>query len=128
MENLIFDRYLAQAKELADTYGQTIKAQMVMNLHEMNLEDSGKLLRSIKFKTQKKQGVVDRIEFSYEFYGKIWETGAQNVFGKGVTLVPRHWREEAIELIKPELDQKFGELYASMIINEIFIDSVNLKF
>lgn len=128
MENILFDEYLAKAKELADQYGNQIVAQMAANLHDMDLIDSGKLLQSIKSKTRTKQGDIDRIEFSYEFYGKIFETGAQNAFGKGVTIAPKHWRNQAIALLKPELDEKFGELYASMIIDEIFIESVKLKF
>lgn len=128
MENILFDEYLAKAKELADEYGKKGVGLMVANLHEMDLEKTGRLLKSIKSRTVTKQGDIDRIEYAYEFYGKIWETGAQNVFGKGVTLVPKHWRDDAIAQIKPELDEKFGELYASMIINEIFIESVKLKF
>lgn len=128
MENILFDQYLAKAKELADQYGNQIVAQMVTNLHQMDLVSTEKLLRSIKVKTRTKNGDIDRLEFNYEFYGKIFETGAQNAFGKGVKIVPKHWRNEAIELLKPELDEKFGELYASMIIDEIIIDSVKLKF
>lgn len=127
MENVLFDQYLAKAKELADQYGSEIVARMVANLHDMDLVDTGKLLQSIKFKTRYKGGDIDRIEFSYEFYGKIFETGAQNAFGKGVTIVPKHWRNEAIELLKPELDEKFGELYASMILDEIFIENAKMK-
>lgn len=125
---MLFDEYLAKAKELADQYGKKGVGQMVANLHEMDLVDSERLLRSIKSRTVTKQGDIDRIEYAYEFYGKIWETGAQNAFGKGITLAPKHWRDEAIALIKPELDEKFGELYASMIIDEILIESVKLKF
>jgi len=129
MANVDWSKYnSSEARELARKHGRAILQKMAENLHQMGLIERGVLLKSLKSTEREKAGLIDRIEFSYEFYGKIWETGASNVFGKGVTLEAKHWRNQAIEELKPALDEEFGEFYAAMIIEEIVLESVKLKF
>lgn len=118
---------LEEAKRIALNYGEKAVAKMKARLHELDLVDSGELLKSIKATTKQKFGEVDRVQFSYEFYGAIWENGANNVFGKGVTLNPKKWRNDVLEALKPELEAEFGEFYAQLIIQELKIESVSIK-
>lgn len=118
---------ISEARQIAKKFGSAVVQKWTAKLQDLDLVDKGNLLRSLKFSVRAKGIEIDRIEFSYDFYGKIWENGATNVFGKGLSLKPRPWRNEVLEELKPELDQEFGEFYAAMIINELFIESVTLK-
>lgn len=125
---LNWEKYdLVKANAVGDKYAQLIVERMRANLQQNDLADTMNLINSIKAKVVTKNLEVERIQFSYEFYGLIWEKGASNVFGKGVTLNPRSWRDKAIEAIRPELEKDFGELYAEMIINELVIESAQLS-
>lgn len=118
---------LNEAKEIALAFGKRVIEEWKTKLHQLDLVDSGKLLESLKATPKSTFDEVTRIEFRYEFYGKIWERGASNVFGKGTDLHAQPWRDEILEKLKPELDQEFGEFYAKLIIQELTIDSVTLR-
>ena len=100
---------------------------MLRKIHELDLIERGALLNSIKAAVRTKDQEVDRIEYTYEWYGFIHEQGAENVFGKGVNLPATGWRSDAIEAHKEELDKQFTQFYAALIIDEIDLASVTLK-
>lgn len=128
MENTKIPGYnIAEAREIARKYGAQIIAKMSANMHQQGLVDKGTLLNSLKFGVRTRNGEVDRVQFQYEFYGAIWENGADNVFGKGIHLNPRKWRNDVIEQIRPDLIQDFGEYYAGIIINELALEDIQLK-
>ena len=102
-------------------------AQMTANIHELDLVDRGILLNSLKTTVRTKQGLVDRIEFSYAYYGKFHEVGADNAFGTGVNLRPTHWRSLAINQNLEMLDKDFAEYYSKLIAEEITLPSITLK-
>lgn len=118
---------LEKAEALADKYASIVITQMKANLLQNDLVDTMKLINSVKSKIKIKNFQVDSIQFSYEFYGLIWEKGASNVFGKGITLNPRSWRDKAIESIKNELESDFGELYAQKIIEELVLEDIQIS-
>jgi hypothetical protein len=74
-----------------------------------------------------KDGEVDRLQFTYEWYGKFQQMGVKNAFGKGVYLKAKNWRNSAIDQVRPELLQKFADYYAQLIVQEIEIDSSKMK-
>lgn len=118
---------LAKAREIARKYGAQIIAKMTANMHQLDLVDKGTLINSLKLSVRSKNGEVDRLTFQYEFYGAIWENGADNVFGKGIHLNPKKWRNEAMEELRPDLIEEFGEYYAELIIKELSFDNQTLK-
>lgn len=123
-----FSKYdITKAKELAAKFGSAALNEMVMNIHSLDLIDRGILLNSLKYGVKTKGGEVDRIQFSYEWYGRFQNTGANNIFGTGKALEPTNWRSDAISNNMPELNQDFAELYASLILEEITVDSVKME-
>lgn len=115
------------AKKLAQKFGAAAVAQMMFNISRLSLVDTGNLLRSIKYSVRSKDGFVERIEFIYEWYGKFHEVGAENIFGKGENIDPTHWRSDAIDKYKPELDKDFTEFYGDLVLKEIVINSAKMK-
>lgn len=125
---LDFSKYdIDKAREISQKFGSATLTQMVHNIHQLDLVDKGRLLQSLKFSVHTANQEVDRISFSYEWYGVFHEVGASNVFGKGINLPPKHWRNPAIDGNKAELEKDFADFYAELIVEEIKIDSVNLK-
>lgn len=125
---LDFSKYdINKAREIARKFGSATLTQMIFNIHQLDLVDKGKLLETLKFSVHTSHQEVDRISFSYEWYGKFHEVGATDAFGKGVTITPKHWRNDAISKNKEQLEQDFTDFYAELIIEEIKIDSVKLK-
>jgi len=123
-----FSKYdITKAKELAAKFGSAALNEMVMNIHSMDLIDRGVLLNSLKYSVRTKGGEVDRIQFAYEWYGRFQNTGAENIFGTGKALEPTNWRSDALSNNMPELNQDFAEFYASLIIEEITVDSVKME-
>lgn len=118
---------LEAAKEISKKFGSATLMEMKMNISRLSLVDRGTLLRSVKSSVRTKQGFVDRVEFSYEFYGRIFENGANNVFGKGVKLETRQWRNPAISQYLGELNKDFAIYYASLIAETIQIEDVKLE-
>lgn len=118
---------LKKAKELAARFGTAAMAQMVANIHDLDLVDRGILLESLKSTVRTKDGMVDRIEFAYAYYGKFHEVGADNAFGSGVNLRATHWRSMAISQNLEMLDQDFADYYASLIAESIELPSVTLN-
>ena len=123
-----FKKYdLSKAKELASKFGSAALTEMAFNIQRLDLIDKGNLLRSLKFSVLSKQGEVDRVQFKYEWYGRFHEVGAENIFGNGQSLPGQHWRSEAIEKNIEGLNADFAEYYASLIIEEITIDSSKME-
>lgn len=123
-----FEKYdLSKAKELASKFGAAALTEMAFNIQQMSLVQKGELLRSLKFSVGTKSGEVDRVNFMYEWYGKIQENGAENVFGKGVSISPNRWRSAAISQHMEKLNDDFSEFYASLIMDELQVDSVKMK-
>jgi hypothetical protein len=116
-----------KAKDLAKKFGSATLTEMMMNIQEMDLVDRAELLHSLKFSVHSKNKEVDRIAFSYEWYGKIQEMGSDNLFGKGVKIDPRKWRSEAIDNNIDSLNEEFAKFYAELIIEEINIDEIKIK-
>jgi len=116
-----------KAKEISQKFGSAALSQMAFNISSLDLVDKGNLLKTLKFQVKNKKGEVDRIQFSYEWYGRFHEVGANNIFGIGQNIDPKHWRSNAIEQHLKSLDDEFGEFYAQMIIEEVKIDSVKMK-
>ena len=100
---------------------------MKRNILSWNLVDQGKFLRTLKYTVKKDAHIVDRVQFSYEFYGKFFETGVKNAFGKGLELPIKPWRSLAFEKFYDGMNVEFADFYAETILNEIVIDSVELK-
>jgi hypothetical protein len=117
----------AKATEIAKRFGTAAVTEMLFNITRMSLVDKGNLLRSVKSSVRSTQGEVDRVSFTYIYYGRFLENGAKNVFGKGVTLNPKHWRSQAIQHQKPILDKEFSEYYASLILGEIVVESAKME-
>lgn len=125
---IVWENYdLAKAKELAAKFGSAVVLEMQSNINKLSLVEKGNLLRSIKSGIRTKQGYVDRIQISYEWYGRIFENGAQNVFGKGVTIKPQAWRNPAIASNLDELNKDFALYYASIIAESIELEDVKLE-
>jgi hypothetical protein len=123
-----YDKKEAQA--IAKEFGTNVVAEMMFNLSQMSLIDKGNLLRSLKHRVSTQNGFageVDKISFTYEFYGKFLERGAKNVFGKNVTLQPTNWRSKAIDKHKEKLDDKFSEFYGKLILDELEIQPAKLE-
>ena len=123
-----FSKYdISKAKELAAKFGSAALNEMVMNIHSLDLIDRGVLLNSLKYSVRTKSGEVDRVQFSYEWYGRFQNTGAQNIFGNGKELEPTNWRSDALSNNLPALNDDFAEFYASLIVEEITVDSVKME-
>lgn len=118
---------LAKAKELAKKRGNAALTEMMFNIQKMSLVDTGKLLSSVKSSVRTKNGFVDRIQFSYEWYGAVHNHGAENIFGKGKRLNANAWRSDAINNNLEGLTNDFQQFYAEMIADEIEIESVQMK-
>ena len=118
---------LNEAKELAKKFGTAVVTEMKFNIARLGLVERGNLLRSINQSVKTKQGYVDRVQFSYEFYGRIFENGANNVFGKGVRLNPMPWRSPAINEHLDDLSKDFALYYASLIAQNIDLEEVKLE-
>jgi hypothetical protein len=125
---IVWENYdLAKTKELAAKFGSAVVLEMQSNINKLSLVEKGNLLRSIKASVRTKEGYVDRIQFSYEWYGRIFENGAQNVFGKGVNLQPKPWRNPAIASELDDLNKDFALYYASLIAESIELEDVKLE-
>lgn len=123
-----FTKYdIKKAREMARESGKTAVALMQANIHKYDLINRGTLLKSIRSSVLSKNGEVDRLQFTYEWYGKFQQMGVKNAFGKGVSLKSKNWRNSAIDEVRPELLQKFADYYAELIIEEIKIDSVKMN-
>lgn len=118
---------LKKARALARKFGEATVTEMMMNIQNLDLIDRGVLINSIKAGVRTKYGFVDRVQFTYEFYGKFFEYGAENAFGKGVDLPALHWRNEAISKNMDSLNEDFAEFYASLIADEIDINNVKME-
>lgn len=116
-----------KAREIAKRFGKSTIAEMQSEINRLSLVDKGNLLNSLKVSVFSSNNEVNRITFSYAFYGRFFENGARNVFGKGVSIQPTSWRSKSIELHKQKLDQEFTEMYAQLIAEEINIESVKMK-
>lgn len=111
-----------KAREIARSFANASIQDMAINIQRMGLVDKRQLLNSLRASVRAdKFGEVNRIQFAYEFYGRFQEMGTK----KGIKAKP--WRNPAIEENKPELDEKFNELYATMILDELQIESVKIE-
>lgn len=123
-----FEKYnLDKAKELARKFGSSVLMEMAFKIQQLDLVDKGILLKSLKQSVRTKAGEVDRVQFSYEWYGRFHETGAENIFGTGANLKQTNWRSESIGKHLQELNDEFADFYASMIIDEITIASTKME-
>lgn len=117
----------AKARAIAKKYGKSTVTQMMINIQKMNLVDKEKLLRSIKFGVRSTSGEVDRVQFSYEYYGKFHEIGVSDAFGKGVMLPKLPWRSEAMKDGKDEFDQEFADFYADLVSDNLSNETIKFK-
>jgi hypothetical protein len=123
-----FKKYdINKARELAKKHGSNVMLLMMQNIQQMNLVDRGNLLKSIKYGIRSTKGEIDRIQFQYEWYGKFHEIGIDDAFGKGIKLKKQPWRTEAIQQELPNISEDFAEYYASLIVEEIKIDSTKMQ-
>ncbi len=123
-----FTKYdLSKAKELARKYGAAALTEMAFNIQKLDLIDRGILLNSLKSGVRTKDGEVDRVQFSYEWYGRFQEAGANNIFGNGKELAAKKWRSEAIESTIGLLNDDFAQFYADLILEEIVIDTTKME-
>jgi hypothetical protein len=118
---------ITKARAIANKYAKLTVTEMMFNITKLGLVDKAKLLNSVKSSIRSQQGEVNRVQFSYEFYGRFLENGAKNVFGKGVTLQPKSWRNSALEKNKEMLDEDFSKFYADLIIGEIKVDNTKME-
>jgi hypothetical protein len=126
--NIDFTKYdLDKAKELARKFGAAAVTEMAFNLQKLDLVDRGNLLKSLKYSVRTKSGEVDRVQFSYEWYGRFHEVGASNIFGSGKDLPGKQWRSEAINAHMGMLNDEFAEFYASLIMDEIQIEETKME-
>ena len=127
MELINWSKYdLAKAYLLAQRLGDDFIREMSLRLTDLDLVNRGVLLKSLKAKPVVQHLEVTRLQFSYEFYGAIWENGTSNAFGKGIQLEPRKWRSEAMEGLRADFDQQWADFYADTILKEIELESVQL--
>lgn len=123
-----FTKYdLSKAKELARKFGAAAVTEMAFNIQKLDLVDRGNLLNSMKYGVRTKGGEVDRVQFSYEWYGRFHEAGANNIFGSGKELAAKKWRSEAIESTIGSLNDDFAQFYADLILEEIVIDTTKME-
>lgn len=123
-----FEKYdLDKAKDLARKFGSAAVTEMAFQIHNLDLVDKGILVNSLKASVRTSKGEVDRVQFAYEWYGRFHETGAENIFGNGKNLKATKWRSEAISKNLQSLNDDFAEFYASMIIDEITINSTKME-
>jgi len=123
-----FSKYdLNKAKELARKFGAAAVTEMAHNIQQLDLVDRATLLKSLKATVKTKSGEVDRISFSYEWYGRFHEVGATNIFGKGADLPGLKWRSDAISSQMQSLNDDFAQFYADLTIEAITVDSIKME-
>jgi hypothetical protein len=111
-------------QKIADKFSKDSIIAMVQNLRAMGLVDREQLIRSIKYSLKFEYDELSRIQFSYAWYGKFFQSGANNVFGKGIELPATHWRSLAIDQFAAQLGEELSQYYANLIINNIQIEDV----
>jgi hypothetical protein len=120
---VLWENYdLKKAQEAVKPFSEATVTAAGFNLAQLDLVDRGILLNSLKASPRSKQGFLDRIQINYAFYGKFFETGAQNAFGKGVEIPKTAWRSSAIEQNMQLLNDGMAEFYAELIVENLPID------
>lgn len=115
---------IRKAREIAKRFGSAVLLDMAHNIHQLDLVDKGTLLKSLKSTPKQNiKGFISHIEFRYEWYGKFYELGAENVFGKGIEIKQTPWRKPAIEKNINELSAEMAEYYGELILQNIGISS-----
>jgi hypothetical protein len=115
-----------KARAIAKKFGTAVVTEMMHNITQMSLVDKATLLRSVKSSVRSESGFageVSKISFTYQFL----ENGANNVFGKGVNIKAKHWRNNAIEKHKEDLDSEFSQFYAELVLGELHIDNAKME-
>lgn len=119
---------LSKAREIAKRFGSATILDMAHNLQSLDLVDKGNLLKSLKASPRQSiKGYIDRVEVRYEWYGKFFELGAENVFGKGVRIMPTPWRKPAIEKNIDSLSEEMTAFYAEIIMKNIESEDLTTK-
>lgn len=109
-----------KAKEIASSFADKTKADMLVAIQTMGLLRTKELLKSVKASVRSEKGEINRIQFTYQFYGRFLEKGT-------VKMQAKKWRDESIASNKPELDKQMAELYAQMMLAELEIESVKIS-
>jgi hypothetical protein len=117
---------IRKAREIAKRFGSAVLLDMAHNIQKLDLVDRGIFLKSLKSSPKQNiKGFISHIEFRYEWYGKFFELGAENVFGKGIEIKSTPWRKPAIEKNINELNAEMAEYYAEIILKNITISSTS---
>lgn len=112
-----------KVQDLAKKWGQETKGAIAFQLATLNLKDKGDLINSIGVKIKKRFGEVEAVRFEYLYYGLFHDVGAQNVFGKGVSLPAQNWKAAAINPKIEGLADKLAEYYAELAIKNIQVSN-----
>ena len=98
-------------------WGNYVKPQIQSQIQRLGLVERMNLLNSIKVKIKKNVGLVEVVSFEYAWYGLFHNSGANNAFGKGVTLPALHWKSKAINPNIEALANEVSEGYANAVVN-----------
>jgi hypothetical protein len=125
MEKPVYD--INEAKKIAQRFGTAVLNEMHQNIVSLDLVERSVLLKSLKTSPRTSVGEVNRVEFSYEWYGFLQDRGFKNAFGKGIEINATNWRQDAIQSHKEQFDSEMNEMYAKLMIQQIVIDDIKLK-
>lgn len=119
---------IRKARDIAKRFGSAVVLEMAHNIQNLDLVDKGILLKSLRSTPKQNiKGFISHIEFRYEWYGKFFELGAENVFGKGIEIKPTPWRRPAIDSKLNELSAEMAEYYAELVLKNITISSTSTQ-
>lgn len=92
---------------------------MAITLAKLGLKDRGKLIRSLKAKVRKRFGDVESVRMEFLWYGLFHQVGAENVFGKGISLPSQNWLGEGINPNIESLANDLANYYGDITIKNI---------
>lgn len=109
-----------KAAAIARKIGKKGVTEMAFNIANLGIVDKGELLKSLRVSVKKSEfGEVSGIQFSYLFYGKFFENGAKNLYGKGTKLEKKPWRNPTLNPLWEESNKEFATYYKTLIEEEI---------
>lgn len=101
------------------------RAQLIANVSKFGLVDSGTLLNSIKSGVRTRDGEVNTIWFSYQFYGMFHDKGAVNVGRGKMNLPAKHWMSKYVYGSNlNELLEDLSQFYSELAIKAIKIEDI----
>lgn len=114
---------LELANKIAQEWGKRIAPMLAAKIQSLGLVDRGKLIRSIKSKIKKRDGLIEAVQFQYLYYGLFHDVGADDVFGKGVKLPANSWASKVINPNIEQLATPLAEAYSDAFVKNFLSKS-----